>query len=520
MHFAPTAQKLYDRLCADHPALKAPIDQAVAAQGANALDQAALESLLIQAMPDKKGEIEQAKKGCATHQCDGKNGQFVSQLATLLIQKDRDAVYRAPQLSRPARDPLFAEAVIAKDTDFAVVANFGVFDAERKPLAMKVICRERADMSKLPKVLERYHTHGDELDIVKISNSTAYYKIEDTDEHEFAFGHPAAIISFDKKAEEQGRAGKTRPENVRVTKFYQAKVEGGQQVPNLTAPVNVAPQRETGPNLDTTPVQTWLSTLSAQLEVVGQLASPAWISEKLPASAVSLKLNIGDGLIAEPDTQATVQFSGASATVSVAANDFSAKGSEERVLAIPGNLIQAQTFHSLLNAAVNVTSRSIATATDQKAEQVKMMELVYPHAAETEVAGRQLRPLSEFSPKPEERAAAKLKAAVVPLAGDPEQNGFCARVELEPGFVSGKSPANVAGYTVEVGYRAPDGSWKGGEAFKVSGQCSKAMSFELPIDDVNAAIIANTQLEIRVRNAEGVPATRTLLPVKTLEWDC
>ena len=388
MNFAPTAQKLYDRLCADHPALKGPIDQAVAAQGSTALDQAALQALLIQAMPERKSDIEQAGKGCATHQCDGKNGQFVSQLATLLIQKDRNAIYQAPQITRPARDPLFAEVFIAKDTDFAVVANFGVFDAERKPLAMKVICRERADMSKLDQVLKGFHRHGEELDIVKISNTTAYYKIEDTDEHEFAFGHPAAVVSFDKKAVEQGRAGKTRPENVRVTKFFQPKVEGGQQVPNLAAPVNTPPQREAGAQLDTTAVQTWPEVLSAKLQVAGALPSPAWIIEKLPASAVTLQLRIGDGLIAEPDTQATVAFLNANTTVSVAATDFSGKGSEEQLLSVPPNLIQAQTFQSLLGGSASITSRSKATATDQKVEQVKMMNLVFPHAAETSVAVR------------------------------------------------------------------------------------------------------------------------------------
>lgn len=521
MNFAPTAQKLYDRLCADHPALKANIDQVVATQGATQLDQAALEALLIQAMPDRKAQIEQAKQGCVHHQCDGKNGQFVSQLATLLIQKDRSAVYQAPQIVRPAFDPLSADVIIAKDTDFAVMANFAVFDAERRPLAMKVLVRERADMAKLEQVLKGFHLHGEAPQIVKIANDTAYYNIHDTDEHEFRFGNPAALVSFDKKGEEQGRAGKTRPENVRVTSYFRGKNENGQTVPDLTRPApGVAPTRETGANLDTDPVQTFLQVLSADLKLSGALPAGHWIAEKLPAGQASLRVGIGDGLIAEPDTQAQVAFLNAAAAVKVDATDFSAKGSAAAGLDIAAAHLQAQSVSSILNAGVNITSRSNATATDQKVEVVKMMDLVYPHAAQIQFAGRPFKPLADVPLKEEDHAEAGLQAKIAPLAGDAEKDGVCIRLELAPGFVRAEKPASLDGYTIEFGYKAPDGTWSIAETHKISGAANEKVKRELPVHDLTAAIAKNAVLEVRVRNPEGVPAGRVTLPMKALKWDC
>lgn len=524
MNLQPTAQKLYDRLCADHPSFKGSIDQVVAAQaaqGVTQIDQAALEAALIQAMPEQKAAIEQAKQGCVSHQCDGKNGQFVSQLATLLIQKDRAAVHQAPTITRPAFDPLSADVIIAKDTDFAVMANFAVFDDQRRPLAMKVLVRERADMKKLETVLKSFHLHGEEPQIVKIANDTAYYKIHDTDEHEFRFGDAAALVSFDKKGEEQGRAGQARPENVRVTNFFRGKAENGQTVPDLTRPApGVAPTRETGAQLDTSPVQTFLSVISAELKLTGALPAGHWITEKLPAEQASLRLGIGEGLIAQPDTMATVALLNQSRTVEVAANDFSAKGPEASSLAVPDATLKGQSVHSLLNGSISVTSRSKATATDQKVENLRLMDLVYPHAAEMQLAGRPFKPLADVSLQEGDHADAGLKAKIVPAVGDPEKNGVELRLELAPGFIKAGAPASLDGYVVEFCYRGPDGSYTSAESRKLSGSSSKGIQCELSVPDLTQAIAKDVKVEVRLRNPDGIPAGRVTLPLKAMKWDC
>lgn len=524
MNLQPTAQKLYDRLCADQPSLKGSVDQVVAAQtaqGVTQLDQAALEAALLQAMPERKADIEQAKKGCMSHQCDGKNGRFVSQLATLLIQKDRAAVHQAPTITRPAFDPLSADVIIAKDTDFAVMANFARFDAERRPLAMKVLVRERADMARLSGVLKQFHLLGEEPQIVKIANDTAYYKVHDTDEHEFRFGDAAALISFDAKGEEQGRAGKARPENVRVTNYFRGKAENGQTVPDLTRPApGVAPTRETGPQLDTDHVQTFLSVISAKLELSGALPAGHWITEKLPAGQASLRVEVADGLIAQPDTTATVALLNQSRAFKVEAEDFSAKGPEGASLPIPEAALTAQSIHGLLNSAISVTSRSLATTTDQKVENLKLMDLVYPHASKMQLAGRAFRPLGDVTLQEADHAEAGLQAKIVPMANDAEKDGVNIRLSLAPGFVKAEAPASLEGYVVEFCYRAPDGSYTSGESRKISGQSSKGIECELPVPNLTAAIAKDLKIEVRLRNPEGIPAGRVTLPMKAMKWDC
>jgi hypothetical protein len=138
-----TAQKLFTTVQAQAP-VSAQVSQAIEAKVAEcgnvALTAQQLEQVLLAAMPAQKPIIEQAAKAC--HHCDGKNGKFVSTIATLMIEKEKNAVYSPPPAAvppMPRRDPLKAEILMGKDTDFLVIANAGVFDAAKKPLALKVL---------------------------------------------------------------------------------------------------------------------------------------------------------------------------------------------------------------------------------------------------------------------------------------------------------------------------------------------------------------------------------------------
>lgn len=514
------AQKLFSTINAQAPippAVSQAIEAKVVECGNVALTSQQLEQVLLAAMPAQKPIIEQAAKAC--HQCDGTNGKFVSTIATLLIEKERNAVYNPPPAAvppMPRRDPLHAEILMGKDSDFLVIANAGVFDADKKPLALKVLARERADMKKLPEVLAQFHTTwGETPDIVKVPNDAAYVKTADEQENEFEFGHGVAVVSFDKKGAEQGRNGKINPQNKLVTHFFQGKNENGKIVPDLTKPVG-APQTTTGPNLDTTAVLTFANELSLSLSAKATYPKGAWTEVQL--SHLDTQLNVGPGYLLEPGTQATVSLWGASTNVNVPADDFSFAGSKGSVAALPANY-GTHTLATLLGQAVQETSRSAATATDQRTTSTPASALLYRREKDVVQLGNQpFQPLMSPTLTGDAIAAAGIHPSIKPLPGDAQSDGVCVAVKLSEGFAKAGQPADLTGWTVEVGYQSAAG-WQEAGSMKIEGKSSsKAQLFELAVDNPTEAIAANRNLEIRLRNDKGIPAGRMQVPFKELKW--
>ncbi len=515
-----SAQKLLATIHAQAP-ISATVNQAIEAKVAEcgnvALTAQQLEQVLVAAMPAQKPIIEQAAKTC--HQCDGTNGKFVSTIATLLIEKERNAVYNPPPAAVPPmtrRDPLHAEILMGKDSDFLVIANAGVFDADKKPLALKVLARERADLSKLPEVLKQFHTvWGDSPDIVKVANDAAYVKIADEQEHEFQFGHGVAVVSFDKKAAEQGRNGKITPQNKLITHFFQGKNEDGKIVPDLTKPVG-APQTTTGNNLDTTAVLTFPNELSLSLAAKATYPKGAWTEVQL--AHLDTQLDVGPGYLLEPGTQATLTLWGATTQVNVPADDFSFAGNKAATAVLPANY-GTQTLATLLAQNVAETSRSNASATDQRTTNTPASQLLYRREKDVVQLGNQaFQPLMSQVLTGDAVGNAGIHPAIKPLTGDAQSDGFCVSVKLESGFVKAGQPADLTGWTVEVGYNGP-GGWQEAGSMKIEGaNSSKGQLFEMPVDNPTEAIAANRNLEVRLRNDKGIPAGRMLVPFKELKW--
>lgn len=515
-----TAQKLFTTVQAQAP-VSAQVSQAIEAKVAEcgnvALTAQQLEQVLLAAMPAQKPIIEQAAKAC--HHCDGKNGKFVSTIATLMIEKEKNAVYSPPPAAvppMPRRDPLKAEILMGKDTDFLVIANAGVFDADKKPLALKVLARERADLSKLPEVLAQYHTMwGDTPDVVKVANDAAYVKIEDEQEHEFQFGHGVAVVSFDKKGAEQGRNGKINPDNKLVTHYFHGKNEGGKVVPDLTKPA-IPAQTTTGVNLDTTPVLTFNQELSLALAAKTTLPKGAWT--ELPLSQLDVKLNVGGGYLLEPGTQATVTLMGAQAAVSVPGDDFSFSGNKAASATIPAQYAN-HTLAQLFAQQVQELSQSTATTTDRKVTNTPASELFFRREKDAVKLGElPFTPLMSPTLTGDAIAAAGIHPVIQPLVGDAQSDGYCVAVKLSEGFVKAGGPADLTGWTVEVGYQGP-GGWTEAGSMKIDGKSSsKAGLFELPVDNPTEAIAKNRSLEVRLRNDQGIPAGRIQIPFKELKW--
>lgn len=515
-----TATQLYSTVKAQTQAVSAQVDQAIqakiAANGNVPLTAKQLEEVLCQAMPSHAQQIQQASSGCATHQCDGKNGKFVSTVATLMIEKERNGVYQKPQVPpAPRRDPLIAEVLIGKDVDFLVIANAGVFDSGKKPLAIKVLARERADLSKLDSVLKDFHTTwGATPDIVKVANDAAYFKLQDEQEHEFQFGHGIAAVSFDAKGGEMGRNGKIQPQNKLVTHLFHPKVENGQLVPDLTKPVG-APQVTQGPQLDQTQVQAYQDAIELKIGLNANAPKGAWLDTKL--QFVSAELNVGQGYILEPGGSSTVQLYNTQVSGSVAADDFSFEGSKPGKANVALATWHAHTLANLLNQNVVETTRSV-NGSDQRSTNTPAKNFIFRNAEHVQVGSAQLVPLQDRVLTGEQIKEAGIRAQIQPLPGDAQNDGFCVSLALAQGFATGKKPASLEGWTIEVGYSSPSG-WVEAGSRKIDGSSvSGKENFILAVDNPTEAIASNRNLEVRLRNADGLPATRILVPFKELKW--
>lgn len=517
-----TAQKLFTTLNAQAavPAeVQAKIEAKCTQTGNVPLTAQQLQEVLIQAMPDKASQIQEHATACG-HQCDGKNGKFISTVASVLIEKERNGVYYQPQVNpTPRRDPLTTEIILGKDTDFAVQANAGVFDADGHPLAQKVVVRERADLKKLGEVLKGFHTTwGDKPDIVKVPNDAAYLKLVDEQENEFQFGHGVALVSYDASAKEQGRNGKTNPTNKLTTHLFYPKNDGS-GLPDTTHPSGHAPQVQTGPTLDNTHVQTFNDTVGVKLELAPGGDKGLWMD--VPLANVKTTLNLEKGLIREPGTQATATLMNISISTNVADNDFSFAGSAGGTGVLnPASYPGYQLAH-LLGQNVQVVSRSNPTTTDQNVEQIAVKSLLYKDADAIKLGGEKFVPLGDQAATAETLAQRGIDASIQPLAGDPQADGYCVKLTLSKGFISADSPADLKGYTIEAGFRGVDGKWNDAGSVKVTAQsASPGAKFEVALDNATEAVASGRQLEIRVRNADGLPAGRVMVPFKELKWGC
>jgi hypothetical protein len=92
---------------------------------------------------------------------------------------------------------------------------------------------------------------------------------------------------------------------------------------------------------------------------------------------------------------------------------------------------------------------------------------------------------------------------------------------LGKGFLAGKNGESMAGWRIEAGYfggASQNGEWVGTNAVTAGadGSPSKCLTLDLP--NAPEALASNRNLELRVYNAQGVPAQRVLIPLTQLSW--
>ncbi len=498
--------------------LEAQITQKATETG-GVLNIAQLEKLLVQAMPEHKEKITKLGEQCLCHHSDGKNGAFLTQMVGLhRIQKDRSAVYHQPQFTQPARDPLFAKFIMAKDADVLLVFNASKFDDGGRPLLMKIVARESMK-DKIPD-LSNYHTLTKTPDVQYVANDAAFVEIQDENEAEFAFGDAIAQVSLNAKGKELSRNGGVGPTNQRVTNYFSGMNVGGTIVPNLNAPVGVAPTHEAGIHLDNAHVQRFEDRIQLSLAAASTFPAGGWL--ETAASHLETKLTVQPGYLLEPGTKGNVSFAGAAVATHVPADDFSFNGSDSGAATVNSGNYHSTSLGQFLRQNVRQSTQSDSSGGhDAQTVDTPAFQLVFAHPERVQVGGIALDPLGDRMVKKADFAAAQVAVHVEPLASDPEKDGQEIVIDLAKGFLTGKDGESLAGWRVEAGYRggaSQNNEWIGTKALTSKAGGTPAECLKLALPNAPEALAAGTNLELRVYNAEGVPAQRILIPLTELPW--
>lgn len=501
---------------------QAAVAQACEAKGAP-LSAAELQKALQAALPSQSAQITEASKSCSTsrYHSDGKNGDFLTQFLKLRIEKDRAEVWSQPATRRTARDPLMAEFIMDKDAQVVLLFNARDVDEKGRPLLMKAVCREGATLEGID--LTHYRTKWAEAgseDIQTVPKNASFVAVQDTQESEFEFGDPVIQVSLGKKGEELSRGVAVRPENQETVRYYPSMWQmqpNGQNavVPNTAMSENRAATVTSGAQLDRTPVKTFDEKIKLGLKVKDSFPEGGWLETKI--EHIDAKMFIEPGLMFEPDTQAEVRLINSTLTTKVQADDAFLVGAPAAEAEIALTPYAAQNISWLLQQPVTRTSQSLGGSQDAETKQWKLADLVFADKAKIGVGAGTLVPQQDLRLKSAQLEEMKISGGYSQIDGSDKGQHLC--LTLGEGFLSAKDGASVKGWSIVAGYTDESGQWQQCAARTVKGKTgSGCETFEFDLADAPALYKANRDVEIRLFNAEGVPAQRVRVPVKELPW--
>ncbi len=501
---------------------QAAVAQACEAKGAP-LSAAELQKTLQAAMPAQSAQITEASKSCSTsrYHSDGKKGDFMTQFLKLRIEKDRAEVWQQPATRRTARDPLMAEFIMDKDAQVVLLFNARDVDEKGRPLLMKAICREGASLDAVD--LKGYRTRwtdGAEPDIQSVPKNASFVAVQDTHESEFEFGDPVIQVSLGKKGEEISRGVAVRPENQETVRFYPGMWQmqpNGQNalVPNTAQPENRAAAVTSGAQLDRTPVKTFDEKIKLGLKVKDSFPQGGWLETKI--EHIDAKMFIEPGLMFEPDTQASVKLINTTLTTKVEADDAFLVGAPAAESTIALTPYAAQNISWLLQQPVTRSSQSLGGSQDVENKQWTLRDLVFSDKAKIGVGSGTLAPMQDLRVKSAQLEDMKISGGYSQIDGSDKGQHLC--LTLGEGFLSAKDGASVKGWSIVAGYVDEAGQWQQCEARTIKNKTgSGCETFEFDLADAPALYKANRDIELRLFNAECVPAQRVRVPVKELSW--
>jgi hypothetical protein len=506
----PQAQALLQHVQRRTGPVAPAVEQALAdaAQG-KALNADQVEQVLLQAMPAQKSVIQDSKGIAQGYRCDAHNPRFLTSILGLRIVKESDHAFRPPRPSPPVtRDPLFAQFTMAPDADFLLLFNARDVDRNGQPLLMKIVARERADVASID--LSRYRTQGGAPDVMVVANDATFVETKDTNETEFSFGDPLKQVSLTGKGVELSTSVKVRPVNEDVKNHYYADAAGR---PDTKRPYQLG-QKTVGEQLDQTRVARFDDRIRLSIAAKETMPAGAWLDTPGAGAHLAASLSLDRGYIFEPGAKATVQFNGAVLKTEVPVDDAQLLGApaQRADVAVP----PSWTIRNLLDQPVARTT--IAGTHDGANESTKASDLLFADAAKRTIAGATCAPLADVPLAKAAFAAAKVKVDVTAASGDCDGDDAKLKLSLDEGFLAAQDGASFAGWKLVVGYTDAAGKWIESGPRTVGDAASKREDFAFDVEDFDGLQAKNGNLEIRVFDADGVPAQRVNVSFREIGW--
>lgn len=474
-----------------------------------------LEKILLQAMPSQAQAIQSASTFAKGYHPDNRNPRFLTQILSMRIEKDHDFGVGTTTPPRQ-RDPLYATFTMDPKADFMLLFNARDVDAKGNPLLMKVVVRDGADVTKLD--LSRYRTATGQMpDVVKVAKNATYVETKDIDEAEFSFGDPLKQVSVASCGlRELSSSVWVRPDNIDRWNAYQYMWDGRQYVINPNARMPHHDRVNQGEQLDTTPVKTFEERVRLGMKAKSTLPADAWLDTPGGASQVDVNLELGRGYLFEPGSYGEVTFNGMKLTAAVDKNDAQLLGNEaSSVSGTPGG---NGSLRWLLSQQVTLTAGANPNGNDRSSNARSAVDLIYgPTQAKISVGASALSPLADVTLKAADLAANKVSLTADPIA-DADDDAVKIQLKLDDAFLGTKDGASVKGWKVAVGYIDGAGQWVSVGERTVKTGASKAETFSFDVDNFDDLQRKDQKLEVRLFNAEGVPAQRVLLPFREVSW--
>lgn len=499
--------------------LEAQIADACPASQVERLGAEALAQILIQAMPEQAAFVTQAKQKALCYHPDGKNAKFLTQLLDLRVEKEFANVYvPQPPPPRTSRDPYYTSFSMDPKADFVLLFNARDVDRNGEPLLMKVVARDRADVEKLD--LSGYRVPaGKKMDVDRVANDADFVEVKDTDEVEFDFGDPLKQISLGAAGQELSTSVATGPTNVRLDRWYLGKPGPNGVEADLTKPYNINNHPQTGPQLDRRGVVTFEDRARVATEISDAFATKGgWLNSKLDESC-KVELRVERGYAFEPGAEVTFRLvDGGTSVVKADAKDAQLLGTPSAVLAFSQKISLGQA----LNGSVGMTNKSVTTFAEQKNLGTGLALIgAYPDdlVARVAIAGKPFVKLGALD-VPGDFASAGITVDKKPLPDDPEQDGQRVRIALDPSFAKTTEGKGIEGWKVLAGYTDEAGAWHGSELKTLSKDGANGQKLQLEVDvaDAPALLKRNGKIELRIFNADNVPAQSVHIPLRAVKW--
>lgn len=405
-----------------------------------------------------------------------------------------------------------------------IAANVPMFAVDRARVA--ALSKQIAEAKQLyideqlPKLdLTRYRREPADAkpDVTLVGSAATFVKTSDTQESEFNFGAPLKQVSLGANNKEISSSVFVRPENEQFNRAWSDPAgQRGRQVAH--------DQHLKGDNLDRQGVVTFDDRIrvSVRTKDAATQAAGAWLDEVGGLKQLDVKLHLDRGIIFEPGSQANVSLLGTTVAIAVPPENAALLGNSPLTQSID-TTTQALTVRQFLASQVSRSSWAQAQKSDATNQAFTVSSLVYSNAGAINVGARTLKPLGDTILAQLDLPQNKMKLEAVPLP-DPNDDGVALTLTLDEGFLN-SDKASVRGYTIQVGYFDEANTWIEAKTRTVAGDKSKREEFTFEIPDFDALQKpkdaqgkGTKRLEVRLYNADGIPAERIQLPFRETNW--